>query len=55
MFHTRSYEFYTVLKKPYGHDYWEQSMNIFETHDESINYIKDNSSWDCRPTGGISR
>jgi hypothetical protein len=52
MFNTRSYEFFTVLKKPYGHDYWEQSMNIFETHDESIDYIKDNSSWDCRPTGG---
>ena len=52
MFNTQSDEFYTVLKKPYGHDYWEHSMNIFETMDEAIDYIKDNSSWDCRPSGG---
>jgi hypothetical protein len=25
---------------------------MFETQDEAIDYIKDNSSWDCRPSGG---
>lgn len=52
MFNTQSNEFYTVLKKFYGHDYWEHSMHIFETHDEALAYVKDNSSWDCRPHGG---
>lgn len=36
MFNTQSNEFYTVLKKFYGHDYWEHSMHIFETHDEAL-------------------
>lgn len=53
MFNTKSDKFYyTVLKKPDGHDYWEHSTHIFETHDKALAYVKDNSSWDCRPSGG---
>ena len=52
MLNTKPDEFYTVLKKPYRHDYWEHSTHIFETHDKALAYVKDNSSWDCRPSGG---
>lgn len=52
MFNTASDDFYTVLVKPYGHDYKEQTMHIFESFDEAIEYVKGRSSWDCRPHAG---
>jgi len=46
MFNTQSDEFYTVLVDN------EQVSFVFETMDEAIDWIKDRSSWDCRPSGG---
>lgn len=52
MFNTQSDEFYTVLVKPYGHDYREQTMHIFESFEDAVKNIQNRSSWDCRPSGG---
>lgn len=46
MFNTQSDEFYTVLVDN------EQVSFVFETMDEAIDWIKEGSSWDCRPHGG---
>lgn len=46
MFNTQSDEFYTIIVNN------EPISFVFETMDEAIDYIKDNSSWDCRPSGG---
>ena len=46
MFNTQSDEFYTVLVDN------EQVSFVFETRDEAIDWIKEGSSWDCRPSGG---
>ena len=53
MFNTQSDEFYTVLvgTDPENAGTVNRSC-MFETQDEAIDYIKDNSSWDCRPSGG---
>jgi len=46
MFNTQSDEFYTVLVDN------EQVSFVFETMDEAIDWIKEGSSWDCRPHAG---
>ena len=46
MFNTQSDEFYTVLVDN------EQVSFVFETMDEAIDWIKEGSSWDCRPHCG---
>lgn len=53
MFNTQSDEFFTVLvgTDPDNAGTVNRSC-MFETQDEAIDYIKDNSSWDCRPSGG---
>lgn len=52
MFNTQSDEFYTVLVKPYGHDYKEQTGHIFKSFDEAEEYVRSSATWDCRPSGG---
>lgn len=52
MFNMQSNRFFTVLVKTYDQDCFEQSSHIFESKDEAIYHIQDNSSWDCRPSGG---
>jgi hypothetical protein len=52
MWNTESNEFYTVTIKRYGMPEFEQTLFIFESFDQAIDYIKGDSSWDCRPHGG---
>lgn len=52
MWNTESNEFYTVTIKRYGQPHFEQTSFIFESFDKAVEYIKGDSSWDCRPHGG---
>jgi len=53
MFNTQSDEFFTVLTGTSLDAPGTANRScIFETMEEAIDYIKDNSSWDCRPSGG---
>ncbi len=52
MWKAESNEFYTVTIKRYGMPKFEQTLFIFESFDQAIDYIKGDSSLDCRPHGG---
>lgn len=46
MFNNNKNNFFTVLIDD------EQTGMLFEEFDQAVGYINDNSSWDCRPSGG---
>ena len=52
MFNTDSDDMFTVLCREYGSDHWDHTMHVFEDFDQALEYVKRNSSWDCRPHGG---
>lgn len=48
MFNTEPNEFYTITVN--GR---QLSNKLFQFTEQAIEYIKDNSTWDCRPVDGI--